>query len=143
MSDISHGAPPQTSAEPPTLDVTSTPDQASSTTPVIARRPLELSSAQRKALRRLGHHLKPVVQIGRDGVSEGVVDAIKEALKTHELIKVSINAEAPADRKEAGAALSVATGAHLVQVIGRVMVLFRQAKKDSKISLPKIKRKRD
>jgi len=91
----------------------------------------------------LGHHLKPVVQIGRDGVSEGVIDATKEALKRHELIKVSINAEAPTDRKEAGATLSVATGAHLVQIIGRVMLLFRQAQKDSKITLPKLKRKRD
>ena len=46
-----------------------------------------LSSSQRKYLRGVAHGLKPVVLIGQKGLTTSVVDALDEALMTHELVK--------------------------------------------------------
>ena len=55
--------------------------------------PPELTSAERKTLRRLAHELRPVVQIGEAGLTPRVVDALDAALEDHELIKLKINHE--------------------------------------------------
>ena len=52
---------------------------------------MPLTGKQRRALRALGHHLEPVVIIGQSGVTEGIIAAVEQALKDHELIKVKIN----------------------------------------------------
>lgn len=104
--------------------------------------PLTITSGQRRTLRSLGHALRPVVQIGRGGLSEGVIEATKEALAQHELIKVSINGESPTERKSGSEHLGALTGGHIIQVIGRVILLYRQDPKEPKISLPRVKRSR-
>ncbi len=101
--------------------------------------PKSLSKDQARGLKALAHHLRPVVQIGQNGMTEGVVEATKVALEQHELIKVSINSESPTERREGGAELAEHTGAHLLQVIGRVIILYRQREHDSKITPPKSK----
>ena len=90
------------------------------------RRPHSLSGSQRRALRAQGHHLKPIVRIGQAGLSEGVIEATKIALEQHELIKVSINGESPTERKSGAEELAEATGSHVAQVIGRVIILYRE-----------------
>lgn len=92
---------------------------------VIALSPESITSAQRRQLRAHAHSLRPVVQIGQAGLSEGVINATKEALEQHELIKVSINGEAPTERKQGAQDLAVHVGAHVIQVIGRVIILYR------------------
>jgi RNA-binding protein len=93
-----------------------------------------LSGKQRRQLRALGHHLKPVVQVGAQGITEQVIAATQQALRDHELIKVKI-AEGPQDRHETSSSLAVATGAELAQLLGRTALLFRARKQDSKIPL--------
>ena len=88
-------------------------------------RPNTMTSAERRQLRAQGHHLKPVVQIGQAGLSEGVIMATQVALEQHELLKVSINGESPTERKSGAEALAKATGSHVIQVIGRVILLYR------------------
>jgi RNA-binding protein len=92
---------------------------------------VSLTGKQRRALRALGHHLQAVIIVGQEGVTEGVVSATEDALKTHELIKVKIH-EGPADRHEAAKALAEATGAQLAQLLGRTALLFKKRAKDSK-----------
>lgn len=93
-----------------------------------------LTGKQRRQLRALGHHLEPVVIIGQQGVTSGVISAIEQALSDHELIKVKIN-EGPADRKEAAEQLAEATGAALAQVLGRTALLYRPDPEDPKIEV--------
>ena len=92
----------------------------------------ELNGKQRRTLRALGHHLKPVVQVGGQGVTDEVISATADALRDHELIKVKI---IEGDRHELSAALATATHSQLAQQIGRVALLFRARKVDSKIAL--------
>lgn len=98
--------------------------------------PVQLTGAQRRALRGKGHHLKAVVQVGQHGITEAVVHAVRTALEQHELIKVSIAREAPIDRKTGGAELATLTGSHLVQVIGRIALLYRRRWDNPVIALP-------
>ncbi|MGB1701217.1 MAG: ribosome assembly RNA-binding protein YhbY [Nannocystaceae bacterium] len=84
-----------------------------------------ITSAQRKFLKKLAHPLQPVVQVGGEGISEGVVRAVDLALTDHELIKVRLGQAYEGPRKEAGAALAETTSSQLCQVIGRIVVLYR------------------
>ncbi len=98
-----------------------------------------LSPVQKKHLRGLGHHLDPLVQVGKGGVTEGVLTATARALLDHELVKIRIGAEAPEERHEAATALASGTSAALVQLIGRVALLYKRHPKKPKIKLPATK----
>jgi RNA-binding protein len=95
----------------------------------------ELTGKDRSHLRALAHDLKPVVQIGVQGVTEGVLRAVDEALTTHELIKVRVSGEG-GDLRAVGAELAAASRAHLAQVMGRMLLLFRRRKNKPVVLLP-------
>lgn len=97
----------------------------------------EITPKQRATLRSLAHHLKPVFQIGKEGVTPAAVRAVSDAFNTRELLKVKVQEEAPLDVREAGALLAERIdGAHLVQTIGRTLVLFRAHPEGPEIRLP-------
>lgn len=104
----------------PAMNMDTMPPEA---TPPAA--PPALTSAQRRELRARAHTLRPVVQIGNDGLSAGVVGETDRALAAHELIKVRILDEAREDRAGMLDALCAATGAAAVQHIGKTLVLWR------------------
>jgi RNA-binding protein len=95
-----------------------------------------LTGKQRRYLRSLGHHLSPVVHVGKDGVSEGLLTATDEALEQHELIKVKLGENAGSDRHALAAALAEGAGAELAGVLGRTALLYRARVKDPAIQLP-------
>ncbi len=84
-----------------------------------------LDGKTRRRLRQIAHHLDPVVSIGDQGMSEGLIGETNRALADHELIKVRINALAREDRNALGTGLADACNAAVVQRIGKVIVLFR------------------
>ncbi|MCC5879454.1 MAG: ribosome assembly RNA-binding protein YhbY [Idiomarina sp.] len=96
----------------------------------------ELNNKQKQYLKGLAHPLKPVVLMGGNGLTEGVVAEIEGALSHHELIKVKV----PADEREMRTAVAEAicreTGAVLVQTIGKTLVLYRPATEPT-IRLPR------
>jgi RNA-binding protein len=96
---------------------------------------MSLTGKQARFLRGLGHHLKPVVMIGKDEISETVIGATNEALDTHELIKIKLQEGCLGDRKEVAAELAELTGAEVAQVLGRSILLYRPSE-ERKISLP-------
>ena len=75
--------------------------------------------------------------MGKAGITEGVVEATQDALRVHELVKVSLPAESSDEKKALGATLSESTGSHIIQTIGHIVVLFRQKKDGSVFALPK------
>lgn len=88
-------------------------------------------------MRSLGHHLAPVVQIGKFGVTSGVTGALSSALAEHELVKVRVGTECPEDRRELAERLGPLVGAEVVQVLGRTLLLYQRRAKDPTIELPK------
>src|SRR5262245_66305585 len=82
-----------------------------------------LSGKQRRHLRALGHELRPIVQVGRDGLDDGLIAAIDQALLDHELVKVKVGASAALDRHEAAAALAARTQSAVAEVLGTNVVL--------------------
>ena len=95
---------------------------------------MPLNGKQKSQLRALGHHRTVVVQVGSDGVTEGVIAATEQALKDHELIKVKIEDEREG-RATAIEALVNGTGAEVAQTLGKTVLLFKKRKKNSKIVL--------
>lgn len=96
---------------------------------------MELSGKQKRYLRGLGHHLKPVVMVGKEEVNSAVVATTEEALEQHELIKVKLQEGCISDRKSVAAELSEQTGAAVAQVMGRTILLYRPAR-EPQITLP-------
>ena len=104
---------------------------------VVSSTSPKLTNGQRRHLRGLGHHLRPVVQIGHHGLTEGLVTALDKALETHELVKVKALETCPVDREVAALWLHEATGAAVVQVLGRTLLVYRARPKDPTIRLPR------
>lgn len=90
---------------------------------------MELTAANKKHYRSLGHKLKPVVMIADKGVTDGVNAELERALEDHELIKIKINVNDPAYRKETAQSLCQQHNAHLIQLIGKIALVYRAAQK--------------
>jgi len=97
----------------------------------------DLNSTQRKYLRGLAHHLKPHVQIGKNGLSDEVLASIEEALNANELIKIKF-LEFKDSKKEIVNEIERRTRAAQAGLIGNIVILFRQNRDPEKrvISLP-------
>jgi RNA-binding protein len=94
----------------------------------------DLSGKQRRHLRGLAHDLKPIVWVGQNGISDGLIDNLEAALIAHELVKVKVHDKD--DIESAAKALHEATGAQLAQVIGKMLVFYREHPEKPAIKLP-------
>ena len=98
---------------------------------------MELTTKQRQYLKVKEAELKPVVMIGKNGITESVIEEIKSSIEHHELIKVKAKAEDREQRDELAQYLAEQSESTVVQFLGNNLTLFKQAKKNSKFSLPK------
>ena len=96
---------------------------------------MALSEAQKKYLRGLGHHLKPVLMIADSGLSESVASEFEIAITHHELIKVKIKADR-VDRQKLSQQISKLCHAELIQSIGQVSCFYRPNPDKAVITLP-------
>jgi RNA-binding protein len=81
---------------------------------------------EKKYLRGLAHDLKPVVLIGKEGITDGIVRAIDEGLSQHELIKIKFNDFNEKNQKETlTGELVVRTGSAQIGMIGHTAILYR------------------
>lgn len=95
-----------------------------------------LTGKQKRFLRSEAHHLNPIFQVGKGGVTDNMNANIAEALETKELIKVQVLNNCFEDPKTIGEQIAGGTGAELVQVIGRVIVLYKESREHKQIELP-------
>jgi RNA-binding protein len=84
------------------------------------------SGKLRRALRGHGHRLSPIVQIGKAGVTAGVVKQVERALADHELIKLRVDADCPVDRFAVADDLAERPGVNVVQIIGGAILLYKR-----------------
>lgn len=85
---------------------------------------MALQKKQIRHLKAIAHSKKPVVTIGNKGTSDAVVQEIKTALEHHELIKVKLPQLAKTDKQEMVDHICDACDTDLVNVIGRIAILF-------------------
>lgn len=98
---------------------------------------MALTAKQRAHLKSLAHPLKPLFQVGREGVTPSVIGTIESALETRELMKVKVLEGAPVSAREAADELAgTVENMDVVQVIGRTIVLYRPHPEKPEIRLP-------
>ena len=95
-----------------------------------------LSTKQKQFLKGLAHHLSPVVMLGSNGLTEGVLAEIDNALNHHELIKVKIAGANRETKQLIIDAIVRETQSSNVQTIGHILVLYRPSE-EGKIQLPR------
>ena len=96
-----------------------------------------LSGTQRKYLRGLAHSLRPVIMVGKNGITTELIKAVDEALSTHELIKVKF-VDFKEDKKQLSQDIAESTSSEAAGLIGNVAIFYRQQpdKEKRKITLP-------
>ncbi len=95
-----------------------------------------LTGKQRRHLRALGHELRPIVQLGKGGIDDGIVAAVDAALADHELVKIKVGDAAGLDRHQAAEALAGRTRSEIAQVLGYTVLLYRPHPDAPVIELP-------
>ncbi len=93
---------------------------------------MALTQEQKKQYKSIGHHLKPVLTVAENGLSEGVLAELERALNDHELIKVQLRIAEREDRKAIIEALCEAGSCELVQSIGKVALVYRKNPKPNR-----------
>ncbi|MFC5532061.1 ribosome assembly RNA-binding protein YhbY [Cohnella yongneupensis] len=96
-----------------------------------------LTGKQKRHLRSLAHHLKPIFQVGKGSTNDHLIRHIEEALEVRELIKVSVLNNCLDDPKDIGEELAERSGAELAQVIGKTIVLYKESRENKQIVLPR------
>ena len=86
---------------------------------------MTITSKERAELRAEAHHLSPMVHIGHQGLTDTLFQAIDDALRTHELVKIALVKAADVKPQDASHELAEKLGAEVVQTIGRTCTLYR------------------
>ena len=89
-----------------------------------------MTGKERAAFRKQANTLTAIFQIGKGDISDNMVDAIDQALEKRELIKLSVLETSELSAKEAASILAEATGAEVIQCIGRKLVLYRKKEEE-------------
>ena len=95
-----------------------------------------MTSKQRAYLMSQASNLDPIFQIGKASLTPEIITALDEALEKRELIKVSVLKNCIDDPREIATVIGERTRSEVIKVIGKKMIFFRQAKKNSKYNLP-------
>ena len=98
---------------------------------------MNITKAQQKFLRSKAHHLKPVLWIGQNGLTENVTAEIETALDHHELIKIKLRLGDRELRNKTVADICQITQSTQVQSIGNIVSIYRRNDKQPVIVLPK------
>ena len=96
-----------------------------------------LNSNQKRQLKGIASTLDTKYQIGKNEISDSVIAMLDKALTARELIKIDVMKSVAVPVMELALDLSSRLNADVVQVVGRVIVLYRYSKDNHKIKLVK------
>ena len=86
---------------------------------------MTLSGSTKKYLRGLAHHLKPVVMVGKNGVTDDLINAVDEALSGSELIKIKF-LEFKDEKKLLASEIAERTNSYVIGIVGNIAMMYRQ-----------------
>lgn len=98
---------------------------------------LLLTSKQRAFLRSMANSIEPILHVGKGDISPAMLKQADDALTAREIIKGKVLENSPLTSRQAAEEIASNVNAEVVQVIGRTFVLYRENKKEPKITLPK------
>ncbi|EEJ39873.1 ribosome assembly RNA-binding protein YhbY [Limosilactobacillus vaginalis] len=102
---------------------------------------MKLRGKQKRFLRAQANHLQPIFAVGKEGLTQNWVDQLDGALDRRELIKVNILQNSDVTPKEVQHFIESQTEIQVVQIIGRVLVLFKvSANKDARELSSRVKK---
>tara|TARA_Y100000389_G_C17459482_1_gene520608 strand:+ start:3229 stop:3537 length:309 start_codon:yes stop_codon:yes gene_type:complete len=100
---------------------------------------MNLSEKQKKYLRGLGHHIKPIITIGEKGITEALLIEFEKSLDHHELIKVKVRDSDRQSRNKTINNLFKKQDINMIQRIGNIVLIYRanpKKKPENKLRLP-------
>lgn len=97
---------------------------------------MALTGKQKRFLRSQAHHVDPTFQIGKSGINENMIIQIKDILEKRELIKIHILQNNLEDKATLAETIANETQSELVQLIGSMIVLYKESKENKTIELP-------
>lgn len=95
-----------------------------------------LTGKQKRFLRAKSSQEKPIFQVGKSGVTDNMIVQINEALEKRELIKIKILQNCLEDKHVVSESIAEGTNAHIVQIIGNNIILYKQSEENKTIELP-------
>ncbi|MGO1818924.1 MAG: ribosome assembly RNA-binding protein YhbY [Senegalia sp. (in: firmicutes)] len=96
-----------------------------------------ITGKQRSFLKKKSHDMDSTLQIGKNGLSDNLIEQVDEALEARELIKLNVLNNNLLDAKEVANELAEKTNSEFVQAIGNKIILYRESEENKKINLPK------
>lgn len=95
-----------------------------------------ITGKQRSYLRSLANSLDPIVLIGKEGLTQNVIQQIDEALEAREIIKIKLLDASMLDAKDTANEVCEKLHSEYVQSIGNRFVVYRPSRKNKQINLP-------
>ncbi len=86
---------------------------------------MSISKEEKKRLKGIAHHLKPIAWAGKEGLTEAFVSSVNDTITARELVKVKFLEGSGLDKKEDSAKLAEILEAELIDVIGFTLILYR------------------
>lgn len=96
---------------------------------------MTLSNKQKKFLKGVAHHMRPLVQVGKNGCTDSLIKELDNVLASHELVKVKIMTDDQSDFQSLASELEKSTNAELIQKVGHMALFFRQKEDQSAFDL--------
>jgi RNA-binding protein len=102
---------------------------------------LKFNSKQRALIRKQASKIDPLMRIGKDGISDNVIQSLNDLFRKRELVKVKLLQNTESEIREAAEKLSEGAGAKVVHIMGKTIVLYKEneEKPDISIKLKEIK----
>ena len=95
-----------------------------------------ITGKQKRYLRSLAHNTDPTFQIGKSGINENMCNQISDTLEKRELVKIHILQNNFDDKNDLAIQLASSTKSEVVQIIGSMIVLYKESEENKHINLP-------
>ena len=95
-----------------------------------------LNNKQKSYLKKLANQKNSLFQVGKDGCTENLYRTLNDSLVVHELIKISVLKTCPTEIREVAFDVAANTQSQIIQIIGRVITIYRPNNNGGKIQLP-------
>jgi RNA-binding protein len=88
-----------------------------------------LNTKQKKQLKSMGNTLRPLFNVGKDGISINLIGTLEDSLRAHELVKISVLKSCSIPVMECALDIVSMTHSELVQVIGKSILIYKASDK--------------